>query len=238
MKIRDRIKSLKRIKASDLRPNPAQRTERPGELSTPPAALNMTRLKRNRIMSEEKSTHQGVGRQARPGTRGPVPAGIENRLWSRVAIMSPGECWLWTGYRNASGYGRIRIGTAADGSRKMEGTHRVAYEMGKGPIPAGHGVLHHCDTPACCNPSHLFTGTNTDNNRDRDTKGRGTTPPTHRGEANPRAKLQATDIAVIKQLSAEGETQTAIGERFGVCHSTIGRILRGEAWMNAGGAAE
>ena len=56
MKIRDRIKSLRRVKASDLLPHPATENGRLDELPTHPAALNRTRLKRNRAMSTDQPT--------------------------------------------------------------------------------------------------------------------------------------------------------------------------------------
>ena len=70
-------------------------------------------------------------------------------------------CWLWEGYiRN--GYGRLR----------QKSVHRLAWEEVNGPIPPGLSVLHHCDVRLCCNPDHLFVGTNADNNRDMSAKGR------------------------------------------------------------------
>lgn len=49
----------------------------------------------------------------------------------------------------------------------MLGAHRVAYEIANGPIPDDLWVLHSCDNPPCCNPSHLRVGTYKDNVRDR-----------------------------------------------------------------------
>jgi hypothetical protein len=33
--------------------------------------------------------------------------------------------------------------------------HRVAYELAKGPIPAGMQIDHLCRVLTCCNPAHL-----------------------------------------------------------------------------------
>jgi len=78
-------------------------------------------------------------------------------------------CWLWEGYVR-SGYGRLR----------KKSVHRLAWEEVNGPIPAGMSVCHHCDVRLCCNPDHLFIGTNGDNTRDMSAKGRnGQTKKTH-----------------------------------------------------------
>ena len=73
------------------------------------------------------------------------------------------ECWEWRGLRDKHGYGR-------KGPYKT--THRLAWEWANGPVPAGMCVLHRCDNPPCCNPDHLFLGTQADNLADMVAKGR------------------------------------------------------------------
>lgn len=84
---------------------------------------------------------------------------IAERFWSKVSKTD--GCWLWTGYTNAKGYGRI---ATADG---VAMAHRVSYEMHFGPIPDGMLVLHSCDTPSCVRPDHLSAGTHMDNMHDK-----------------------------------------------------------------------
>ena len=83
--------------------------------------------------------------------------------------IDPGTgCHIWQGSRHMKQqYGQIRKGG------KLVYAHRVSYERQHGPIPYGMNVLHRCDNPPCVNPDHLFLGTQLDNIRDRDAKGRG-----------------------------------------------------------------
>lgn len=87
-------------------------------------------------------------------------------FWARVARRGPDECWEWRGSRNAKGYGQV----TNQGADRI--AHRVAYEIAKGAIPSGMMVCHTCDNPPCCNPAHLFVGSNADNIRDKVAKGR------------------------------------------------------------------
>ncbi len=62
--------------------------------------------------------------------------------------------------------------------------HRVSWEIHFGPESIeGMQVLHHCDTPACVRPSHLFLGTEADNARDKVEKGRQAEGLEHRQKA-------------------------------------------------------
>ena len=87
------------------------------------------------------------------------------RFWRQVARGEPGDCWRWLG-GTRKGYGRFKL------KGRMVTAHRHAYELEVGPIPDGLFVLHECDNPSCVNPRHLFLGTQLDNIRDRDKKGR------------------------------------------------------------------
>jgi hypothetical protein len=96
----------------------------------------------------------------------------EARFWSKVDKSGgPDACWLWTARKAKTGYGNFKVGG------EMTRAHRVSWTITNGPIPhdgSYHGicVCHKCDVKLCCNPSHLFLGTNADNVADRGAKGR------------------------------------------------------------------
>ena len=94
---------------------------------------------------------------------------IQERLEAKRRIDAATGCWLWTGAVFAAGYGLVHM---PGRKGKTRGTHRVAWEIYRGPIPDGLFVLRRCDTPACFNPDHLFIGTQKDNIRDMHEKGR------------------------------------------------------------------
>ena len=120
----------------------------------------------------------------------------------------------------------------------MVAAHRFSYEDRRGPIPPGLFVCHHCDNRLCVRPSHLFLGTNTDNVRDMDRKGRRVSKP-HRGSAHAMAKLKEEDVfEIARRHKVEGVTQTQLGRDFGVSLSTINHILTGRLWAHLGVAKE
>lgn len=152
---------------------------------------------------------------------------LAEAFWLYCVPGAPDTCWLWQGPLH-KGYGFFE----RHGKRYY--AHRVSYELHYGPIPATEkchdtSVCHTCDMPACCNPAHLFLGTQADNNRDMTAKGR---HADLRGEQNGYAKLTEKDVIEIRCLHEQGIMGTAIGRQFNVSKSLIYQIVRREAWKH------
>ena len=146
----------------------------------------------------------------------------ERRFWANVDVRDKDECWFWQASTDTNGYGRLR----ANG--RLRGAHRLAWELVHGCIPKGMHVCHHCDSPACCNPDHLFLGTPADNAEDRRIKGRGGAA---RGARNGRAKLTRRDVEQIRELYAMGRyTQGELGGRFNICKEHVQDIIHKRRW--------
>jgi len=144
----------------------------------------------------------------------------ERRFWAKVR-KSDG-CWEWTAKRNRKGYGDVRY------QRKMQGAHRVAWQLTYGPIPKRRLVCHHCDNPSCVRPDHLFLGTEKDNSDDCVRKGRNA-----KGERTRRAKLIAAQVREIRQRYAQGDTSASrLAREFGVCSRTIYSIVNYASWCH------
>jgi len=162
----------------------------------------------------------------------------EARFWSKVDRSGgPESCWPWVCGKDTKGYGCCRIGP-----RKQTCAHRVSWQISRGDIPPGLLVCHRCDNPPCCNPAHLFLGTNTDNMRDCSAKGRIPKGDSHhtrtrpelvpRGSTHSSAKLTEADVVCIRKMLASGRTHYDIAAAFGVSRSAVSNIAVGKVWKH------
>jgi hypothetical protein len=150
-------------------------------------------------------------------------ASLSERFHDKVMPEPNSGCWLWFGAVKEHGYGVIGLGRRHEGTEKA---HRVGYLLYKGEIPEGMNVLHKCDTPACCNPEHLFLGTLKDNSRDCVKKGRNFLPD-NRGERATWSKLKEADV---REILTRQKTSSEYASQFGVSRSAIAEIWRGKNW--------
>lgn len=145
---------------------------------------------------------------------------LQERFLRRVEQRGPDECWPWLGPLRRRGYGQMKW---TDG--RYHAAHRIAWEIANGtPVPDGLHACHSCDNPTCCNPSHIWPGTATENVHDRDAKGR-----TSQGMEHYAAKLTADQVRAIR---ASSDSHSALARFYGVAISHVANIRKGTKWRS------
>lgn len=142
---------------------------------------------------------------------------LQARFWSKVQVSD--GCWNWTS-NSLKGRGLFKIG------KVNVYAPRVSFASEVGDIPEGISVCHTCDNPLCVRPSHLFLGTDADNSKDRNEKGRQA-----RGEKSGRAILTEQDVLIIREKINLGWKLTQIAE-LGYPYTAIVDIKRGKSWSH------
>lgn len=131
-----------------------------------------------------------------------------------------GQCWNWMAWRDSRGYGQM-------GWRgKTVLSHRIAAFLagmiGSLEFDGKTCVLHKCDNPACCNPKHLFVGTQQDNIADMNRKGRQVAV---NGDRHPWAKLSNVQfINALEQVNS-GVPVREVARRFRVASQSLSKRI-------------
>lgn len=143
------------------------------------------------------------------------------RFWSKIDKSGgPDACWPWMAGKTEYGYGVLSL------LGKKALAHRVSMWVCGGEFNLKLFVCHHCDNPPCCNPHHLFLGTNKDNTDDRDRKGR-----VKSGEACGSSKLTKDQVEAIRQeYTGGGMTQLSLAKKYGVGATTIHGVVNCLRW--------
>lgn len=162
-------------------------------------------------------------------SRLPNGSSVKEKLQAYSARDPKTGCRIWLRAVDIDGYGRVGSGY---GLARSVLTHRVAYESYVGPIPDGMCVCHHCDNPPCIEPSHLFLGTPKDNTDDMVAKNRQA-----KGVDVGRSKLSEEEVLNIVEYLRGGDSLRDTASRFGVDHSTIFKINKGDLWAHLTGAS-
>lgn len=124
-------------------------------------------------------------------------------------------CWVWTGFRDRGGYGRVHyVG-------RKTFAHILSYQLFVGDT-GNKCVLHKCDNPSCVNPDHLFLGTRKDNAMDMISKGR-----------SPIMKLNPEKAKEVRKLFEDGFSMSTIASMFNVSKQTIFKIVRNKAYTES-----
>lgn len=146
---------------------------------------------------------------------------MADRIWDLIEQREDG-CWGWTGGKLQNGYPII-----TDEQNRQHMAYRVVYEQRVGPIPAGLYVCHHCDTPTCCRPDHLFVGSHVVNVQDMVAKGR-----QPRGERHGNAVLTEACVREMRKLRGYGLRLVDIAAELGVSIHTVSDVCRRKSWAH------
>lgn len=144
----------------------------------------------------------------------------DENFWARVD--KSGDCWLWTGHRDENGYGRVGYQC-----RPSIGAHRVAWALTHGGEIPTEWVLHRCDNPPCVKPDHMFLGDATDNNQDRQAKGRTKGWAGRKGAAHHAYKVTPELADRMRTMRAEGMTQQSISDLTGISRGQVAKTVSG-----------
>ena len=134
-------------------------------------------------------------------------------------------CLIFDGSLDKDGYGLVWV-RLPDG-RVIQRAHQLAFYLDRGYLPPV--VRHTCDIPACMEPAHLLAGTQLDNMRDREQRGR-----TSRGEKHATAKLTEAQAWAIL---ADARSGAKVAADYGISTSQVYRIKNGKRWAHLQPAA-
>lgn len=140
-------------------------------------------------------------------------------------------CWLWMGYitkprgRYKGGYGQVMF------RKKAWKAHRLVYTLLVGPIEHPLVIDHLCRVKNCVNPKHLEPVDRLTNIARGDSPG-------HIGSKNHQSKLNETKVTEIIKLIQSGETNTAIGKKYGMSNVLISKIKLKQSWTHVWAAFE
>lgn len=154
---------------------------------------------------------------------------LDRIFWSKVDHRGLDECWPWLaafrGKTPKQNYGAFW----------MDGRHhpanKIALIFSGVEVPDGMFACHTCDYPPCCNPSHLFVGTQQINMDDKVRKGRQV-----KGVKCHTAKLTPEDVVEIRAEKPDGRTPNGlcvrIAKKYGITTQYVSEIWHRKSWKD------
>ncbi len=161
------------------------------------------------------STGVREGAEVRPknGAQGVEGAWVSTGISGQPHSWMAKECKTLTSRVGWDGYPRLSV------CGKRMAASRATWIRVNGPIPSGMCVCHRCDNRRCVEIAHLFLGTQAENMRDRDLKGRGLSTMT---------ESLAEDI---RAMYAGGVSRSRIATIVGHRYLTVWNICANKTWV-------
>lgn len=147
------------------------------------------------------------------------------RFYARVGLPDEKGCMKWEGGLLRGGYGAFAM---RKGRYRSVGAHRVAFLIETG-VCANNCVCHTCDVASCCNPDHLYDGTQKQNVADAFNRKRRSGK---KGVIHPLSRLTEDDVLLIRKLTSEGAPQRSMALKFNISDASISNIVKRKSWRH------
>jgi hypothetical protein len=148
-------------------------------------------------------------------------------FFDRIEIRRIDQCWIWLSCCDIEGYGRLHWRN----SKLSVLAHRAMYLLNYGRLP--RYVLHKCGNSSCVNPSHLRSGTQSENMHDAIAAGR----MEHLRRGNP--KLTLRQVQKIRSLYKGPYTAwdgcsslQTLASVFNISLSQVHRVVHFDNWKS------
>jgi hypothetical protein len=158
------------------------------------------------------------------------PESVERRFWKKVEKKGEDDCWEWKAASNQNGHGSFCF------MGRTLSAHHMALCLHLGAMIPDRVkrirvcVLHKCDNPSCCNPSHLFTGTYSFNSKDSVHKGRWVN---NKGQRHGMSKLSDEQVLDMRRKWKTGKySKYRLAKMNGVSWERASSIVQGESWKH------
>ena len=149
----------------------------------------------------------------------------------KVRVGLPQDCWEWIGSVGGPGYGNWYCNLP--GFPKQGTAHRRTYALFF-EHPGNLQVNHRCGNRRCCNPDHLYAGTQRQNWEDSVTHATASTPPNFYGKEVRNqfgySKLDEDKVRGIRRRREEGESGRSLAKEYGVSESIICAVYKRRSW--------
>lgn len=130
-----------------------------------------------------------------------------------------------SGYRMVDLHSGARYGLSVAPKQTPKLVHGLVCSAFHGRRPAGHVVAHNNGIPSDNRAENVRWDTQSGNNADKKLHG-----TNNHGAANGSAKLSEEQAKEIISLGRTGLSQSAIGQRFGISPTQVGKIIHGKKW--------
>ena len=149
----------------------------------------------------------------------------------KVRIGTPDQCWEWMGSVGGPGYGNWYCDVP--GFPRQGTAHRRTYALFF-EHPGDLQINHRCGNRRCCNPDHLYAGTQRQNWEDAVEHQTASAPPNFYGKAVRNqfgySQLDEDKVREIRRRRENGERGVDLADEFGISQTVIYLVYKRKNW--------